>query len=160
PETVTLRFKRPKPFRHLSQKAWAKMIRKDVNKRERAAADERRALGRRDVMGVQKILTQHHEDSPRTPAPQREISPHVAAVTTGRRSECIQRRVDWLCDSAAALEAYGAGNPTAVSPRHLPPLPRGPRPLRRLTRPPGQGSQAPSPRAAGDVRPPLKIAAI
>lgn len=117
PATVTLRFKRPKPFRHLSQKNWAKLIRKEVNKREQAAADERRALGRRDVMGVEKIRAQHHEDKPKTPAPQREISPRVAAENKWRRIECIHRNYDWLCDYASALEDYRAGKRNVVFPR-------------------------------------------
>lgn len=106
PEVVRLRFHRPKPFAHLSQRAWAKKIRAAVAERERAARKERRCSDRQ-VLGAPSILAQSFLDFPKTPEPPTRISPRVATKDERRRVEVLRRNRAWLRDYRAARQLLG-----------------------------------------------------
>jgi len=54
PETVSMRYEVPLAFAGMTGKAWAKLVRAEVRKREKAAARERKELGL-EVLGRQLV---------------------------------------------------------------------------------------------------------
>jgi hypothetical protein len=115
PEVVRLRFKRPPPFEHLSQKEWAKMIADGVAARERAAREERR-LTKRGLLGIEAVKAQRFHDCPKSHEPRRRMSPRVAAKNKWRRVETLQRNGAFLKAYALARREYRAGKTDVVFP--------------------------------------------
>ena len=115
PDVVTLDFKRPPPFAHLTQEAWASKIRKAVADHERAA-HAKRLTDSADVMGIEAVLAQPWWGRPESDEPHRKIGPRVAAKNKWRRIEALQRNHDFLNAYAIALAAYRAGTPDVTFP--------------------------------------------
>ena len=95
PEEVSIRFEVPPAFEGMSRAAWAKLVRGEVAKREKAAARERREKGT-EVAGFDVVMSQSAFDAPATAAPRREMSPRVAGKNKWRRIEALQRNRRWL----------------------------------------------------------------
>ena len=115
PETVKTRYEVPPAFTGTSRANWAKLVRAEVRKRERAAAREREELGL-EVMGRQMVMRQSAFEKPKTSAPRRGLKPRVAGKNKWRRVEALQRNKAWLEAYRAAFTRLRAGFTDAVFP--------------------------------------------
>lgn len=115
PETVKMRYEVPPAFAGMSRADWAKLVRVEVRKREKAAAEERRELGIR-LVGFRAVMTQSAFDAPKTSAPRRGLKPRVAGKNKWRRVEALQRNKAWLEAYRAAFTRLRAGFTDAVFP--------------------------------------------
>lgn len=97
PEQVTIRFKRPPEFAHLSHADWAELITSRVRAVEQQAARERQVTGRR-IKGRKAVLRQSPFSSPSSITPHRNLSPKVAAgdrsvrIAALHRMKCFEQR--------------------------------------------------------------------
>jgi hypothetical protein len=87
---LELRFERAPGFEHLSHDEYTKLLRDEVAKAEKAAADERRETGV-TIVGRATILKQHWNAKPGSREPQRGMSPRVACKNKWARIEALQR---------------------------------------------------------------------
>jgi hypothetical protein len=98
PELLELRFARAPGFEHLSHDEYTKLLRDEVAKAEKAAAEERREKGIK-IVGRASVLKQHWNAKPSTREPRRGMSPRVTCKNKWARIEALQR-------SKAFIEQY------------------------------------------------------
>ena len=115
PERVTMRYEVPPAFAGMSREGWAKLVRTEVRKRERAAARERKELGL-EVLGRRKVMRQSAFEAPKTSAPRRGLKPRVAGRNKWRRIEALQRNKAWLEAYRSAFVRLRDGFRDAVFP--------------------------------------------
>jgi hypothetical protein len=90
PELLELRFERAPGFEHLSHDEYTKLLRDEVAKAEKAAADERHDLDI-TIVGRAAVLKQHWNAKPSSREPRRGMSPRVACKNKWARIEALQR---------------------------------------------------------------------
>jgi len=115
PDRVTLRFHRPATFAHLPQAEWAAMLERKVREIEIKAKAKRHASGRQCI-GVRRILAQRWQATPTTMVAHRVTSPRVAAKSTWRRIEALQRNQLFLKAYRAARALLTEGYNFVVFP--------------------------------------------
>ncbi len=116
PETVTLRFIRPREFAHLSHEQWVALLRREVTKAERSAAQRRREK-KISLLGRRAVRRQSPFARPKTVAKRRGMVPRVATrnkwlrieqLTQGERFRVRYRRALLLARSGlSATFPYG-----------------------------------------------------
>lgn len=104
-----LSFSRPKRSEQLTQKQFAELVMKRIEKVEDEARRERRGIR---VLGVKGILRQRPTASPTTQEPRREMNPRVAAQNKWLRIEALRRNKKFQRAYAKARDAFtlGLGN--------------------------------------------------
>jgi putative transposase len=90
PELLELRFARAPGFESLSHEEYTKLLRDEVTKAEKAAADERRERGI-TIVGRAAVLKQHWNAKPSSHEPRRGMSPRVACKNKWARLEALNR---------------------------------------------------------------------
>jgi putative transposase len=115
PEVVTIQCVRPPAFRMLSGDQWRALLGGRITTVERAAAVERRAIGR-SVMGRRQVLRQRPTDRPTSHEPRRQPSPRLASLNKWARIEAIQRSRAFLAAYRAARDLWLAGMATLFPP--------------------------------------------
>jgi hypothetical protein len=115
PERVTLRFRRPRSFAKLRQDEWSELLAGKVQAIEFRAAEERRRTGTR-CLGPRGVLTQRWYVRPASSEPRRTMNPRVAAKSTWRRIEALQRNKRFLAAYRAARALLVAGYNYALFP--------------------------------------------
>jgi len=115
PERAVLRFHRPRGFAGIRQEEWVGILRQKVRVRELRAAAERQAKGTRPL-GARRVLAQPWYARPKSGAPRRGLNPRVAAKSTWRRIEALQRNQIFLRAYRAARALLSEGCNCAVFP--------------------------------------------
>ena len=115
PETVTLRFARPRVFGQLSDAQLQAHLNADVAKLVKRAREDM-ALRRLPFVGRNAVLRQSFSAVPKTPAPRRNPSPRIAAKSTSARVDAIRRMLDFCREYRAAWAEWRSGNRAAVFP--------------------------------------------
>ena len=123
PESVELRFTKPRGFEHLSDGELAKLILERVRVEEESAADERRRAGTR-VLGRKGVLAQRWSDRPESREPRRALDPRVAARSQWSRLEALLRNRSFRDAYAAARASFIAGVTSVLFPAGTYWLPR------------------------------------
>ncbi len=108
PETVALRFHRPRAFAALSQEAWGAKLRAAVKAVEAAAAAERAQSGT-FVVGRRNVLRMSPFAKPASRAPRRNLRPLFASRNADRRVEAIACRKAFIERYRAALARLREG---------------------------------------------------
>jgi hypothetical protein len=115
PESVELRFHRPKGFEDLSQQQWADKLRAAVEQVEADAAAERAESGT-FVLGRKTVLLQSPFGKPKSSEPRRKLRPRFASKSTERRVEAIRQRKAFLARYRDALAKLRDGVRDVVFP--------------------------------------------
>src|SRR4051812_15016222 len=115
PESVTLRFVRPRGFEHLSDDELCTLILDRVRVAEEKIAAERHRDGT-TIMGRKAVLAQRWSDRPRTREPRRMLDPRVAARSKWSRIEALLRNAAFRDAYAAARAAFVGGIVHALFP--------------------------------------------
>jgi hypothetical protein len=108
PELVELRLARAPGFEHLSREEFAKLLRDEIAKAEKAAADERKEKGM-TVVGRIAVLKQHWNAKPTSREPRRGMSPRVACKNKWARIEALPRNKAFIEQYRDARNAKLAG---------------------------------------------------
>ncbi len=104
PPSVSINFQPPPALAHLSRGQYAATVSDLVS----IAATNRRKNSI-PVLGPEKILAQHWNDSPSTPEPRRQMSPTVACRDKRRRIECLQLNKAFQTVHRHAFDAFRNG---------------------------------------------------
>jgi putative transposase len=115
PERAVLRFHRPRGFSHLPQQEWAGLVGQRVRMVELRAEADRRASGT-SVLGARAILAQRWQARPCSREPRRRLNPRIAAKSTWRRIEALQRSRLFLKAYRAARKLLATGYNFALFP--------------------------------------------
>jgi hypothetical protein len=95
---LELRFDRAPGFEHLSHDEYTKLLRDEVAKAEKAAADERREEGI-TIVGRAAVIKQHWNAKTSSREPRRDMSPRVACKNKWARVAALYR-------NKASIEQY------------------------------------------------------
>lgn len=115
PERATLRFHRPRRFAHLGQEEWAAVLDRKIRAVEMQANAERNRTGTL-CLGPRKVLAQGWNATPTHGEPRRNLNPRVAAKSTWRRIEALQRNQRFQKAYRAARALLAAGYNYAIFP--------------------------------------------
>ncbi len=108
PEKVQMRYEVPPAFAGMSRADWARLVRVEVRKREKKAAEQRRELGI-EVLGARAVMKQSPFGKPAREVPRRGLKPRVAGRNKWRRIEVLQRNARWLAAYRAAFKRLREG---------------------------------------------------
>jgi hypothetical protein len=108
PATLSMTFIRPPGFENLTCQEFAQHLSERIAIVENDAAIERERTGK-SVLGFQRILAQHWDDSPTSHEPRRQMNPRVAAKNKWKRIETLKRNKDFIERYRAARDAYLRG---------------------------------------------------
>jgi putative transposase len=115
PETVTLRFVRPRIYDELSDSELQGYLNAEVAKRVKRAREDMRLRGL-PFVGSDAILRQRFDAAPKTPAPRRNPSPQIAAKSTPARIRAIKAMLEFVREYRAAWNEWRNGNPATLFP--------------------------------------------
>ena len=88
---------------------------REVYDTEREVRRRFRAEGRR-FLGVERILAQHHTDTPTSREPRRRISPQVASRDKWRRVERLQQNKEFVRKHGLAMKDFADGDHNVLFP--------------------------------------------
>lgn len=115
PDEIELKIERPPGFEHMTQEAFAALLREQIATVERSAAAERAAKGT-SLLGRQTVLRQGFHESPRSFEPRRGMSPRVAGQSKWARIETLERLKQWLVAYRIAWLKFASGLHDVVFP--------------------------------------------
>jgi hypothetical protein len=115
PATLSMTFIRPPGFENLTRQEFAQLLSERIATVEKDAAIERARTGK-SVLGVERILAQHWDDSPTSHEPRRQMNPRVAAKNKRKRIETLKRNKVFIENYRAAREAYLRGEQVLFPP--------------------------------------------
>jgi putative transposase len=105
PETVSLTFARPPGYEAMSAEDFADLVRRNVQRVEELAAEDRRRRGVR-VLGREAVLQQDWRSCPDSQEPRGGLKPSVAARSRWSRVEALERNRAFRDSYASAREAF------------------------------------------------------
>ena len=108
PKRLKLEMVKPPGFDHLTDEEFADLVAARLKEKEDAKAAEMRTKGKR-YMGPSAILRQNWNAAPKTPAPRRQLNPHIAAKDPQVRIAALKRLKGFWNDYPMALKAWRAG---------------------------------------------------
>jgi len=115
PDETTLRFVRPEIFPALSDLQVATKLNDAVAKLVHRAREDMQTRGL-PFLGRKTVLRQPFSGTPRTPAPRRNPSPHIAAKSTPARVNAIRRMLDFVATYRAAWLRWRDGDRNVIFP--------------------------------------------
>lgn len=115
PEEIELPIVRPPGYEHLSQAAFASLLRERIAVVEQEAAAKRAKRGTR-ILGRKTVRRQGFGESPARSEPRRRMSPRVGGRSKWARIECLQGLKRWLTAYKDAWQRLAAGVPDVLFP--------------------------------------------
>ncbi len=115
PDTVELRFVRPKEFADLSEQAWRDKVEAAVTSRETELKQQRQEKGVK-LVGRKAVRRQSANSQPKTVAKRRTLNPRVAGRNMWKRIEALLRNKRFGALYRAAMKRYRLGERHVVFP--------------------------------------------
>jgi hypothetical protein len=115
PAEISLEFKRPPEFEHLSEQQWADRTREAIERAEAAAAAKRQEKGLK-VLGRKAVLQQSPFQQPQSTTERRGMVPRIATTSKKLRTRRLKENREFVRDYHEAFKRFCAGDHSVLFP--------------------------------------------